>query len=182
MRPGDIILQPLNCWLCSLIELEEGSIYSHMGVVLSVTPEVMIGEANGTVKKIKLSEFLSKTEASQRSLLIRFRNEKISEAITSTPQKFLETFEKEFEGAQYDNDFLWHNFDENDKEKLYCSEMVAKLFQYYLGIDMPIKLMLYQNYREHWLTYFQGRIPVNQWGNSPADFEKSDLFYKVGEL
>ena len=32
------------------------------------------------------------------------------------------------------------------------------------------------------MIYFRGNIPDNEWGNSPGDFERSDLFYQVGEL
>lgn len=182
IRPGDIILQPLNCWLCSLIELEEGSKFSHMGVVLSVTPEILVGEAYGTVKKTTLAEFLSKTEKGQNSILIRFRNEVLARHLQNTSSEFLRTFETQFEGAPYDSDFLWNNFDENWNEKLYCSEMIAKLLKVYVQVEAPIKRMQYKKYWDHWMVYFKGNVPENKWGNSPGDFEKSELFYTVGEL
>lgn len=182
LRPGDVILQPLNCWMCSLIELEEESKFSHMGVVLAVTPEILVGESSGVVKKLKLADFLSKTEVGQKALVIRFRNENLVNHLEQTSADFLKMFEEEFEGAEYDHDFLWHNYDQNGREKFYCSEMITKLFQYYVHVEPPMKRMQFKKYWDHWVTYFKGNVPVNQWGNSPADYERSSLFYHVGEL
>jgi hypothetical protein len=36
--------------------------------------------------------------------------------------------------------------------------------------------------RDGWLKFFQGNPPDDEWGNSPAIFERSDLFYEVGEI
>lgn len=182
LKPGDVLLQPLNCWSCFLIEAQEESIYSHMGVVLEVTPEIIIAESLGTVRKVSLEEFSKKTEAGQKIMVLRFRNENISEAIESAQPAFMKMFKDEFEGMTYDSEFLWNNFDENGREKMYCSEMISKFFQYFLHIDMPIKRMKYDKYREHWITYFRGNPPDGKWGNAPADFDRSELFYRLGEL
>jgi hypothetical protein len=182
LRPGDVLLQPLNCWSCFLIEAQEESIYSHMGVVLAVEPEIVIAESLGTVRKVSLKEFDKKTERGQKIMVLRFRNEKISAAIEADQPAFMKLFVDEFEGAAYDSEFLWNNFDESGREKFYCSEMVSKFLHYYIGIDMPIKRMKYDKYREHWITYFRGTPPDGKWGNAPADFDRSELFYRVGEL
>ena len=44
-QTGDILLQPLHCRLCDLIEEEEQSIYSHMGLVIVVESQVMVLES-----------------------------------------------------------------------------------------------------------------------------------------
>jgi hypothetical protein len=95
---------------------------------------------------------------------------------------FLKTFETEFQGAKYDHDFRWNNFDEQGNEKFYCSELVSKLFAQFLRLESPIKRMHFNANRENWMTYFRGNIPDHEWGNSPGDFERSELFYQVGEL
>lgn len=182
LRPGDVLLQPLNCWSCFLIEAQENSIYSHMGVVLEVNPEIIVAESLGSVRKVSLKEFDKKTEKGQRIMVLRFRNEQISEDIQNDHSSFIKMFHDEFEGAAYDSEFLWNNFDENGREKFYCSELVSKLFHYFLKIEMPIKRMRYDKYREYWISYFRGNPPDGKWGNAPADFDRSELFYRVGEL
>jgi len=182
LRPGDVLLQPLKCWACSLIEAEEETIYSHIGVVIAVEPEVLVGEAFGTVRKIALAEFNTKTEPGQKLMVLRFRNDELSADIQDTAPAFLELFNQEFLGRKYDHDFRWNNFDEAGEQKYYCSELVSKLFQAFVGIDTPIKRMHFQQNRDSWTTYFRGNIPDNEWGNSPGDYERSELFYQVGEL
>lgn len=182
LKAGDVLLQPLKCKACSLIEAEEETIYSHIGVVLAVRPEVIIGEAFSTVRKISLKDFNAKTEPGQKIMAIRFRNEELSDHIQNSASAFMKTFDEDFLGAKYDHDFRWNNFDDKGNEKFYCSEMVSKLFQAFVGIETPIKRMHFQNNRDQWMIYFRGNIPDHEWGNSPGDFERSDLFYQVGEL
>lgn len=182
LRVGDVLLQPLKCWACSLIEAEEETIYSHIGVVLAVEPKVIIGEAFKTVRKVDFVEFNSKTEPGQKMMVIRFRNDQLSEDIHRSANAFMKKFEKDFFGAKYDHDFRWNNFDDAGDEKFYCSEFISKLFQAFVGVETPIKRMHFQTNREQWMTYFNGVIPDNEWGNSPGDFERSELFYSVGEL
>lgn len=181
LKVGDILLQPLDCWSCTLIEDEEQTIYSHIGIVVSVNP-VMVAESRGNVKMLPLDEFNSTTEKGQRISVRRFRNEKIVKELNLKSSQFLTLFKNEFEGLLYDKAFLWDNFDEEGRQKLYCSEMVAKLLQAFLGIDPIVKRMHFSRNRAMWERYFKGEVPVGKWGNAPADFERSEWFYEVGEL
>lgn len=181
LKVGDILLQPLDCWSCTLIEDEEQTIYSHIGIVVAVNP-VMVAEARGNVRMLPLLEFNSITEKGQRISVRRFKNSKIVHELNSRSSDFLALFENEFNGLKYDKAFLWDNFDENGQQKLYCSEMVAKLLQAFLGIDPIVKRMHFSRNREKWERYFKGEVPVGKWGNAPADFERSSWFFEVGEL
>jgi uncharacterized protein YycO len=179
---GDLLLQPTDCWSCSLIEEEEETIYSHIGIVIAVTPEIMIAESLGKVRRVTLAEFNKITQKGQKIEVIRFSNSEVVDVLQSKKTEFLNYFVSEFEGLEYDHDFLWNNFSDSGKEKMYCSEMIAKLLQGYLGIDMPVKRMHFTHNSDQWQKYFKGNVPSGQWGNSPADFERSDLFHSVGEL
>ena len=181
LQVGDILLQPLNCRVCSLIEGEEESPYSHMGLVLSVNP-VMVAEAWGSVVLTDVKDFVKKTERGQNIKVLRFRRENISRVLNGNQQKYAAIFFQDFHHRKYDEKFSWHNLDENEEEKYYCSELVSKLLQAFIGLETPIKRMHFNQNREQWYQYFEGNIPDGQWGNSPADFEKSDLFYAAGEL
>jgi hypothetical protein len=182
LNVGDILLQPLSCWVCTLIENEEETIYSHMGVVLKTTPEIIIGEAWGSVKQTSLSEFKMKTEKGQKIKILRFQNEKIVSVLEQNAPQFFSLYNEEFNGNKYDGEFLWHNFDDQGSEKLYCSEFVSKLFQAYLRIEMPIKRMHFDKYPDQWNKYFKGKVPRGEWGNSPGDFDRSELFHEIGEI
>src|SRR5690606_32114870 len=70
LKVGDILLQPLDCWACTLIEEEENTIYSHLGVVISVSP-LRVAEAYRKVEDISLEEFLIKTQPGEKVLILR---------------------------------------------------------------------------------------------------------------
>jgi hypothetical protein len=182
LKVGDIILQPLGCWSCRLIEEQEKSIYSHMGLVVAVRPEVKIAEALGSVHTISLKEFSARTEAGQKLSVRRFRKKDVLYYLQDNKISLQRMFKEEFEGLKYDQEFLWDNVDERGKEKLYCSEMIAKLLTKFTNVEMPAKRMRYDKNRELWRQYFRGTPPDGKWGNAPADFEKSPLFYEVGKL
>lgn len=182
LKLGDILLQPLYCWTCSLIEAEENSIYSHIGIVVQVNPEVLVAESWSLVKLTPLDEFKKRTEKNQAILVRRYRNERISHEFVKQEEYLKALLKEEFLGKKYDHAFRWNNFDSNGDQLYYCSELVSKLLQAFLGIEGPIKRMVFKVNTDEWVRYFRGPPPVGEWGNSPGDYEKSDLLYDVGEL
>lgn len=182
LKVGDLLLQPLACWSCRLIEEQENTIYSHMGMVIETEPEVKVAEALGSVRIISLKEFSARTEKGQKLSVRRFSDESLISMLQDQKSDLQNLFKEHFQGLKYDHDFLWDNVDENGQEKLYCSEMIGKLLSDFTKIPMPIKLMKYDKNRALWIQYFRGNPPDNKWGNAPADFENSELFYEVGEL
>jgi hypothetical protein len=182
LKVGDVLLQPLNCWSCALIEAQEKSIYSHMGLVIAVRPQIILVEALGQVKYTTLKEFNARTEKGQKLSVRRLRNENHVMNLEARKYELQSLFETQYQGLEYDQEFLWNNFDQFGREKLYCSEMIAKLLNSFLGLKLPTKIMKYDQNRELWVQYFHGNPPDGKPGNAPADFERSSLFYEVGEI
>lgn len=180
VKVGDIILQPLQCWTCHLIMAQEKSNFSHMGLVVATQPEVLVAEALGAVKLTPFKDFLGRTRGLTHSV-IRFKDQSIVHYFDRHEKQFLKFFEEHFAGLPYDSEFLWENRDDRGQEKLYCSEMVAKILEEFLRVEMPVKKMKYDINREHWIEYFKGNPPDGKWGNAPADFERSPIFYEVGK-
>jgi Permuted papain-like amidase enzyme, YaeF/YiiX, C92 family len=178
LKVGDVLLQPLDCWTCRLIEAEEQTIYSHIGVVTSVNP-VRVAEALGQVRNVSLEEFSAKTQTDQRIRAIRFKQKSLVEKLQV--KDFEDTYYTYFHALSYDSAFRWDNFD-GVGEKIYCSELVSKLFLKFLGVPTPLKKMHFIKNREQWMKHFKGNIPDGELGNSPGDFERSDLFEVVGEI
>jgi Permuted papain-like amidase enzyme, YaeF/YiiX, C92 family len=182
LKVGDVLLKPMDCWSCSLIEAEEETIYSHMGIVIATKPSVIVAEALGNVRKVSLEAFLATTEKDQKISVRRLNNEKAVSYISAHQDILLSLFKNDFESLSYDHEFRWNNLDENGKEKLYCSEFVGKFLFAFMGIEAPIKRMHFTQNRDQWEKYFHGNVPDNQWGNSPGDFERSEYFHPVGDL
>lgn len=177
LKAGDILLQPLHCWSCSLIEAQTQSIFSHIAVVIEVkNPDhIYVAESFIKVRKIKLEEYLSKTQKGQ--------NVKVMRPAYVNPN-LLKYFTENFEGSSYDSKFLWNNRDNqnNKKELLYCSELIYKLF-FAVGMKTPeVYPMKFDVNREYWLKYFKGDVPDNHPGVSPAQFDDEALFEFVGYL
>lgn len=182
LQTGDILLQPMHCWACGLIEAEEETIYSHIGMAFVVNDEVYVTEAYGKVRKVSFADFNKKTQKDQRIKVLRFRNEELQLEFFKRNSELIDLYEREFDGLDYDSQFLWNNFDSNGNEKLYCSEFISKFLQAAFQLETPIKRMHFEKNREGWIKFFKGNVPDNMWGNSPGDFERSDLFYEVGEI
>ena len=175
--PGDVLLQPLQCWSCSLIEEEEVSIYSHVGIVISTTPTVRVAEALGKVQALPLETFIARTEPGQSIRVLRLRSSKLYNA-----SGLAEAFESDFNGMGYDHQFLWNNLDSSNQELLYCSELIAKLLERTWGVHIPLKRMHFDRNPELWRRFFKGPPPAGEWGLSPADLERSPLFKTIGDL
>ena len=58
LEVGDLILQPLHCSLCSAIEQETDSIYSHIGIIIQKKP-LLVAEAFEKVRIVSIKEFLN---------------------------------------------------------------------------------------------------------------------------
>lgn len=180
LQVGDLLLQPLNCWSCSLIEAEEGTIYSHMGLVISVDP-LLVAESISAVHAIPLNRFAAKTEAGHRLTVMRIKNRRALMKFKKSSAELQRLF-MSFAGKKFDGEFLWDNTDENGEELLYCSEFITKLLSSFLKIEMPMKRMHFEKNRPDWEEYFKGNVPDGEWGNSPSDYYRSDLFDVVGEI
>lgn len=182
LLPGDILLQPLQCWSCSLIEEEENSIFSHVGVVVSIHPTVQVAEALGKVRALPLQAFVDRTEAGQSIRVLRLRSPRPLGLLQRASERLINTFQAEFEGLDYDHSFLWDNQGSNGSELLYCSELVAKLLDRAWGVQIPLKRMHFDKNPDLWRRFFKGPPPAGEWGLSPGDFERSELFDTVGDL
>jgi hypothetical protein len=171
LRAGDVLLQPMKCYLCRMIEEHENSSFAHMGVVVKAGVVPLVAESLGDVHVMPLEKFLAKGDKS-RPVLVRRLVEQVEVDWEEAVRPYL--------GASYDDDFLWDNVDAQGRELLYCSELVTKLFNGYLRTPFPTKIMNYDLNRELWERYFRRSTPDGLPGNSPGDFEHSPLLESVG--
>lgn len=177
LKTGDILLQPLGCWSCSLIEQQEDSEYSHIGIYVTENDQDFVIEAfGGKVQKVTLQKFMAKT---QKGLTVRVKRLKNIDLIDLD---LLKSVLESFLDLPYDRYFLWDN-EVNGKEAIYCSELVYKAYVYFTPfITLAPKRMLFDINPEDWDRYFRGETPRGKWGISPADFDKSHEFEFIKEL
>jgi uncharacterized protein YycO len=176
LQSGDILLQPLKCWSCSLIEQQENSKYSHIGIVVKVGGITKVAEAYGSVRVVTLNEFLKKTKPNEKVTVKRLINPS-KKLLNQVNQKILS-----YIGLPYDRSFLWDNI-VNKKEAIYCSELLFKSFNpFYAFSDLAPKVMLFDINPDLWDKYFRGNSPRGELGISPEDFNQSTDFEFITEL
>lgn len=172
LKSGDIILQPLKCWACSLIEQQENSEYSHIGIVVKRNNQLLVAEAYGKVQLVTITDFLSKTHPNKSNKFLRFK------ALPVNETKLFENIQKLI-GNPYDPEFRWNNFI-GDKEAIYCSELVYKVLNPLVKFsDLGPKRMLFDENAEAWDRYFRGNTPRGELGVSPEDFNQSLDFEEI---
>lgn len=170
-RVGDVILQPRRCYVCTLIEAQEQSSFSHMSVVVQVTSgKVWVADSLTQVRVQSLESFMNEGDRSRSHKVFRFK-EKLHGSLWESVEPLL--------GAEFDGAFLWDNLGRDGREALYCSEFVTKVLNRHLRQKFPTKPMDYSVNREIWDRLFGGSAPHGLPGNSPADFEKSKLLKLV---
>ena len=170
-KPGDILLAPMNCYLCKLIEMETNSSYSHLFIFIG---DGSFAHSLSKVEYISFFKIKQIVDSSRPMLLVRHNDS--NEFNTS---KLKNIFENSFLGLPYDKDFSWDNFDNRGREKLYCSEFVLKLMNNSFNLEMSPVPMTYDYYYEVWENYFQGGVPEGLPGVAPSFFEKNDNFRKI---
>jgi len=188
LRPLDVVMISLNCYVCRIIESETDSDYSHSAIVLrSENGEVMLAEALGKVKTISLQDFsarlrqggrLSIFRAQEMEDLYRFDNRLFSQVKAKLEKIYVE----KYEGLPFDKEYLWNNYDQKGREKLYCSEFVVKFLNNFLQSPLKALPMSFTRHWDAWRQIFGSRPPQGRPGMSPGDLERSQQLFFVSDL
>lgn len=188
LRPGDVLLAPLDCWSCQLIKDQENTPYSHSGLVLRVTPEVFIAEAIGEESEaVTLEEFMNRVSSRTSVLVLRpVEFEKAAANSTgfwkSLSTQLWNTYLQKFRGAPFDHEFLWENQTPSGQEALYCSELIVKVLNAFLKNKIQPSPMKFDVNRRGWFQYFQGHIPDGEPGVSPGTLERAPQLRPIGRI
>jgi hypothetical protein len=186
LRAGDILLVPLNCYVCNAIEKETGVPYSHSVVVANSSTnlaDIEIYEAWGTTRRTPLLEILKRTEKGQS--LFHMRPREFTESQSPDEKTLAAVFDSRFAPSVFDDEFLWDNTDERGVEKIYCAEFVVKFINAFLENPQPPEPMQFGRLRDFWEKYYRQfdlEIPEGKPGVSPALIYFSERFVRLGSL
>ncbi len=174
LQTGDVLLQPLSCWSCGLIEQQENSQFSHIGIFIRDGNSEFVYEALGSVRRIPLGDFLKRTKKAHHVIVLR--------SIFPFEKKSLKLHADKLLGLPVDKAFRWDNFI-NDKEQMYCSEFVYKLLKNVLALNNTSPKRMFFNVNPlAWDRYFNNDTPRGELGLSPEDFNQSDDFFVLRSL
>lgn len=185
LRPGDVLLIELQCYVCRAIANTTGSHFNHSGLVIStVGGDIKVAQSLTHTERVPLALFLGQTHATRLDIL---RSRELAALYTRDPGAFAQratqlqdVFTQLMEGRPFDPDYLWDNTDADGGELLYCSEMVQKTLNSVLDQPLLTAPMDYSKAWDFWQRYFDGHVPQGEPGNSPqslADAPQMAVIY-----
>ena len=124
-RDGDIIFHTSRSSQSLAIQKATHSPFSHMGIVYVKNGEPLVYEAVEPVKLTPLARWIARGEGG-RFVVKRLAN--ADQLLTSDALIEMFNIGKTFEGKHYDLYFEWSD------DRMYCSELVWKVFNRSLGI------------------------------------------------
>lgn len=122
---GDIIFQTSQSKQCEAVRLATHSIYSHCGIIFIENGKPFVYEAVQPVKVTPLEEWITHGE-NNKFKVMRLKGEKLSEITLQKMKKYGE----KFLNKNYDIYFEWSD------NKIYCSELVWKIYKNGAGITL----------------------------------------------
>lgn len=168
---GDIVFQDSESTQSDAIKLATKSEYSHCGIVMNLNDEWMVLEAVQPVKVTPIDDWIAQGTAGKYTKK-RLKNDevltpKVGNAMWKVGESFL--------GKNYDIFFDWGD------ERLYCSELVWKIYERGAGLELGSlkKLKEYnlnsKEVKEQLKLRYGADVPLNREMISPQDIFESDL-------
>ena len=175
-QSGDLIFQSSTAGQGKAIQLATKSPYSHVGIIFEHDNGLFVIEAVQPVKITPLKYFIDRT-ANKKFVVKRLKN---AEDIL-TPEKVIEmkNWANDYLGKDYDLYFEWSN------ERIYCSELVWKMYQENTGIEIG-ELQTLQSFdlthpivQQKMKERYGDKVPMDELVISPGAMFDSELLEEV---
>jgi uncharacterized protein YycO len=173
---GDLIFQTSLSEQSKAIQLATKSKYSHCGIIFKEGKDYFVFEAVQPVKKTPLDKWIARGQ-NKKYVIKRLKNEE--QILTQEALKKMKKIGEQFKGKNYDLTFEW--FD----EKMYCSELIWKIYQRSTGIEIG-KLEKLRDFdltndvvKKKMKERYGDKIPLEETVISPAAIFESELLITV---
>ena len=175
VQNGDIIFQTSTSPQSLAIQKVTNSKYSHMGIIYIEGDYYYVYEAINKVKKTNLRDWIERGENSD-CVVKRIKNAK--NILSKSNLLKIKKIGEKYLGKNYDSHFEWSN------EKMYCSELVWKLYNESIGIEIGELKELKDfdlSHKESKKIIGERKIKINPYEKviSPADMFDSDLLTTI---
>jgi hypothetical protein len=127
LKEGDLIFQTSLSSQSKAIQLATKSKYSHCGIVFKEGDSFYVFEAVQPVKRTPLAEWIARGE-NDKFIVKRLKN--AEQTLTPEVLQKMKEIGKGFYGKRYDLAFEWTD------EKIYCSELIWKIYKRSTGIEI----------------------------------------------
>lgn len=126
VKDGDIILQTSESSQCEAVRIATNSKFSHCGIIFKDQDKIYVLEAVQPVKITPLDEWISHGKENNY-LIRRLRKDTVLDTLKI---KKMKTLGFQMLNKDYDLYFEWSN------DKIYCSELVWKIYKEGAGIEI----------------------------------------------
>jgi hypothetical protein len=176
IKDGDLIFQTSLSKQSMAIQLATKSKYSHCGLIFKRDTEYYVFEAVQPVKFTPLEKWIAKGQGGK---FVIKRLKDAGEVLTpNVLQKMLDVAEK-FKGKNYDLTFEWSD------DKIYCSELIWKIYQRAAGIEIG-KLQKLRDFdltnssvKKKMIERYGDNVPLDENVISPVAIFNSELLEAV---
>ncbi len=176
LKNGDLIFQTSLSSQSKAIQLATKSKYSHCGIIYLEGSSFYVFEAIQPVKKTPLDKWIKRGQ-NGKYVVKRLKN--ADQVLTPATLAKMKRAGDKFNGKDYDLTFEWSD------DKIYCSELIWKIYQRAAGIEIgklakistfdlssePVKQKMKERYGD--------KIPMDETVISPAAIFDSDLLLTV---
>lgn len=175
-KNGDIIFQTSLSLQSKAIQLATKSKYSHCGIIFKEGNDFYVYEAVQPIKQTKLSEWIKSGEE-HHFVVKRLKNS--DDILTNEVLMKMKKIGISFKGKNYDRFFEWSD------DKIYCSELIWKIYKRATGIEVG-KLQRLGSFdlnnkivKEKLKKRYGNTIPINEIVISPGSIFNSDQLITV---
>ena len=127
LMEGDILFQISTSGQGKAIQLATNSPYSHCGILFKENNQWMVYEGVQPVKTTKLSEWINRGDGHH---YVSKRHKDAASLLTKHVKEKMKEEAKKLLGKNYDLTFEWND------DRIYCSELVYKIYQRGAGISI----------------------------------------------
>ncbi len=127
IQNGDLIFQTTLSGQSKAIQLATNSKYSHCGIIFIDNDEYYVFEAIQPVKSTQLDKWIARGKDGHY-VIKRLKN--ADQVLNSETLKKMKQEGEKFKGKNYDLTFEWSD------DKIYCSELIWKIYQRATGIEI----------------------------------------------
>jgi hypothetical protein len=176
IQNGDLIFQTSLSGQSKAIQFATKSKYSHCGLIYKEGNEYFVFEAVQPVKMTPLVKWIARGE-NGHYVIKRLKNS--DSVLTPTSLKKMRAAGEQFVGKNYDLTFEWSD------DKIYCSELIWKIYQRATGIEIG-ELQKLSDFdlsnkvvKQKMLERYGDKIPMDEVVISPASVFDSELLKTV---
>ena len=176
IKNGDLIFHTSRSGQSKAIQLATKSKYSHCGLIYKDGNDCYVFEAVQPVKRTSLDSWIARGQDG-KYVIKRLKN--ADQVLTPTTLIKMKQVGDQFNGKNYDRTFEWSD------DRIYCSELIWKIYQRATGIEIG-KLEKLSNFDltnetvlEIMKERYGNKIPTEEIVISPASIFDSELLITV---